>query len=158
AACPAADQIPSRACKNIRWNSGFASSTGMKEAKSASCTARSGSVWGCAVTERAARRRSGTPFQRMTSGYTVLYTRTELRRRAMLENKSRIQKYALGFAAMFLGVYLLDYVPGIMADNGKMFGLFSMTPIVDLGHLVLGALALISGLISAKLARIYFWA
>jgi len=59
---------------------------------------------------------------------------------------------------MFLFVYLLDYVPGIMAENGKMFGLFSMTMIVDIGHLALGVLALISGFISAKIARIYFYA
>lgn len=76
----------------------------------------------------------------------------------MLKNKTRIQKCALGFAALFLGVYLLDYVPGIMAPNGKMFGLFSMTRIVDIGHLVLGALALLSALISPKLSRIYFYA
>jgi hypothetical protein len=76
----------------------------------------------------------------------------------MLNVKTRIQKCALGFAALFLGVYLLDYVPGIMAPNGKMFGLFSMTSIVDIGHLVLGALALLSSLISPKLARIYFYA
>lgn len=71
---------------------------------------------------------------------------------------ARIQKLAIGFAALFLTVYLLDYVPGIMGENGKMFGLFSMTPIVDIGHLVLGALALVSGMVSAKWARIYFWA
>jgi hypothetical protein len=52
----------------------------------------------------------------------------------------------------------MDYVPGAMDPaTGKMFGLFSMTPIVDIGHLVLGTLALISGLISAKAARIYFY-
>ena len=45
-----------------------------------------------------------------------------------------------------------------MAENGKMFGLFGMTRIVDLGHLTLGALALISGFISSKACRIYFWA
>jgi hypothetical protein len=28
---------------------------------------------------------------------------------------------------LFLGVYSLDYVPGTMDANGKMFGLFSMT-------------------------------
>lgn len=31
---------------------------------------------------------------------------------------STIQKLAFGFAALFLGVYLLDYVPGIMDQNG----------------------------------------
>lgn len=74
----------------------------------------------------------------------------------MLGRFSLIQKCALGFAALFLFVYSLDYVPGIMDKNGLMFGLFHMTMIVDLGHLTLGALALISGLISAKLARVYF--
>ena|SRR5712692_5586623 len=71
---------------------------------------------------------------------------------------STIQKCAFGFAALFLGVYLLDYVPGIMDANGLMFGLFHMSKLIDLGHLALGVLALISALISAKLSRIYFWA
>jgi hypothetical protein len=68
-----------------------------------------------------------------------------------------IRKIAFGYAVLFLGVYSLDYVPGVMDANGKMFGLFSMTPLVDAGHLALGALALICGLISAKAARFYFW-
>jgi hypothetical protein len=70
---------------------------------------------------------------------------------------SLIQKIAWGYAILFLGVYSLDYVPGVMDPNGKMFGLFSMTPLVDMGHLALGALALISGFISKKVARLYFW-
>jgi hypothetical protein len=70
---------------------------------------------------------------------------------------STIQKCAFGFAALFLGVYSLDYVPGIMDQNGLMFGLFHMSKLIDFGHLALGALALISALISAKAARIYFW-
>jgi Domain of unknown function (DUF4383) len=72
-------------------------------------------------------------------------------------NLSKIQKLAFGFSALFLFVYLLDYVPGIMAENGKMFGLFSMTPIVDFGHLALGTLAAISAWHSAKASRIYFY-
>jgi hypothetical protein len=68
-----------------------------------------------------------------------------------------IQKCAWGFAALFLGVYLLDYVPGIMDANGLMFGLFHMTMIVDLGHLGAGALAIIGALTSARGARIYFY-
>ena len=70
---------------------------------------------------------------------------------------STIQKCAFGFAALFLGVYLLDYVPGIMDQNGLMFGLFHMTRIVDLGHLGAGTLALIGALTSARMARVYFW-
>jgi len=70
---------------------------------------------------------------------------------------STIQKIAWGYAILFLGVYSLDYVPGIMDGNGKMFGLFSMTPLVDAGHLALGALAVICALISKKTARLYFW-
>jgi hypothetical protein len=70
---------------------------------------------------------------------------------------STIQKCAFWFAALFLGVYSLDYVPSIMDKNGLMFGLFHMSKLIDFGHLALGALALISALISAKAARIYFW-
>ncbi len=71
---------------------------------------------------------------------------------------STIQKCAFGFAALFLGVYLLDYVPGVMDQNGLMFGLFHMSKLIDLGHLGAGAFALIAALVSVKLARIYFWA
>ena len=68
-----------------------------------------------------------------------------------------IQKCAWGFAALFLGVYLLDYVPGIMDANGLMFGLFHMTRIVDIGHLAAGALGVIGALTSARGARVYFY-
>jgi len=68
-----------------------------------------------------------------------------------------IQKFAWGFAALFLFVYLLDYVPGVMDANGKMFGLFSMTTVVDIGHLALGTLAALAAWHSAKVSRIYFY-
>jgi hypothetical protein len=70
---------------------------------------------------------------------------------------TRLQKIAFGFAVLFLAVYSLDYVPGVMAPNGKMFGLFSMTTFVDVGHLGLGALALACGFIGQKASRVYFW-
>lgn len=75
----------------------------------------------------------------------------------MLKRLSTIQKCALVYAVLFLAVYSLDFVPGVMAENGKMFGLFSMSTFVDVGHLGLGALALISGLIGPRAARGYFW-
>jgi hypothetical protein len=75
----------------------------------------------------------------------------------MEKRLSSIQKCAWGFAALFLFVYSLDYVPGVMDANGKMFGLFSMTKIVDIGHLALGALAVVGALTSARWARIYFY-
>jgi len=75
----------------------------------------------------------------------------------MAKQFSTIQKCGFGFAALFLSVYSLDYVPGIMDQNGLMFGLFQMTRIVDIGHLAVGALALISALISARMSRFYFW-
>jgi hypothetical protein len=68
-----------------------------------------------------------------------------------------LRKCAFGFALLFLAVYSLDYVPGIMSPNGKMFGLFSMTTFVDIGHLGLGVLALIGGLAGQTASRIYFW-
>jgi hypothetical protein len=58
---------------------------------------------------------------------------------------------------LFLAVYSLDYVPGIMDANGKMFGLFSMTTFVDIGHLGLGLLALVSAFVGQKAARVYLW-
>ena len=70
---------------------------------------------------------------------------------------STIQKCAFAFALLFLAVYSLDFVPGVMDANGKMFCLFSMTTFVDVGHLGLGALALISGFVGPKAARVYFW-
>jgi hypothetical protein len=70
---------------------------------------------------------------------------------------TRLQRIAFGFAVLFLAVYSLDYVPGVMAPNGKMFGLFSMTTFVDVGHLGLGALALACGFIGQKASRVYFW-
>lgn len=75
----------------------------------------------------------------------------------MATKLTTIQKCAWGFAALFLAVYLLDYVPGIMDANGLMFGLFHMTRIVDLGHLAAGALAIIGALAGPRVARIYFY-
>jgi len=75
----------------------------------------------------------------------------------MARQFSTIQKASFGFAVLFLGVYSLDYVPGIMDKNGLMFGLFHMSRLIDLGHLGAGSLALIGALISAKASRFYFW-
>lgn len=75
----------------------------------------------------------------------------------MAKRFSTIQKCAFGFALLFLGVYSLDYVPGVMDQNGLMFGLFHMSRLIDLGHLGAGSLALITALISAKASRFYFW-
>ncbi len=75
----------------------------------------------------------------------------------MEKKLSTIQKCAWVFAGLFLFVYSLDYVPGVMDANGKMFGFFSMTMIVDIGHLALGALAIVGAVSSARWARIYFW-
>jgi hypothetical protein len=75
----------------------------------------------------------------------------------MARQFSTIQKCGFGFALLFLGVYSLDYVPGVMDQNGLMFGLFHMSRIIDLGHLGAGSLALIAALISAKASRFYFW-
>lgn len=75
----------------------------------------------------------------------------------MADRFSTLRKCAFGFALLFLAVYSLDYVPGIMAPNGKMLGLFTMSTFVDIGHLGLGVLALISGFAGQKASRIYFW-
>jgi hypothetical protein len=76
---------------------------------------------------------------------------------AMNSRFSTLQKCAFAFALLFLAVYSLDFVPGVMDANGKMFGLFSMTTFVDIGHLGLGMLALISGFVGPRASRVYFW-
>ncbi len=76
---------------------------------------------------------------------------------AMMNRFSVIQKVAFGYALLFLAVYSMDFIPGVMDANGKMFGLFSMTTFVDVGHLGLGTLALISGFVGPRTARGYFW-
>jgi hypothetical protein len=75
----------------------------------------------------------------------------------MARKFSTIQKCGFGFALLFLGVYSLDYVPGVMDSNGLMFGLFHMSRLIDLGHLGAGSLALICALISTAVSRFYFW-
>lgn len=75
----------------------------------------------------------------------------------MAKQTTAIQKCAWGFAFLFLGVYALDYVPGIMDKNNLIFGLFHMTRIVDLGHLAAGTLAALGAWISERAARVYFW-
>ena len=77
--------------------------------------------------------------------------------RTMRQPLTALRKCAFAFSLLFLAVYSLDYVPGIMAANGKMFGLFSMTTFVDIGHLGLGLLALLCGLAGQRPARFYFW-
>jgi hypothetical protein len=39
-----------------------------------------------------------------------------------------IQKIAWGYGLLFPGVYSLDFVPGTIGANGKMFGVFSDGP------------------------------
>jgi len=39
----------------------------------------------------------------------------------MLRNLRLIQKVALGFAALFLGVYLMDFVPGVDGEVARQF-------------------------------------
>ena len=75
----------------------------------------------------------------------------------MKQPLTALRKCAFAFALLFLAVYSLDYVPGVMAENGKMFGLFSMTTFVDVGHLGLGLLAFLAGIAGQKAARVYFW-
>lgn len=75
----------------------------------------------------------------------------------MAKRTTTIQKCSWGFAALFLGVYALDYVPGILDKNNLMFGLFHMTRIVDLGHLAAGVLAALGAWISERATRAYFW-
>ncbi len=75
----------------------------------------------------------------------------------MFKNITAIQKWAWFFAANFLFIYALNFVPMIHDADGKMFGLFKLDPIDDYGHLLMGILAAIGAWHSIKWSRIYFY-
>ena len=75
----------------------------------------------------------------------------------MTRRFSTIQKCAFALRVTLSARLFAGLCARVMDANGKMFGLFSMTTFVDIGHLGLGTLALISGFIGPRASRIYFW-
>ena len=69
---------------------------------------------------------------------------------------SLLQKLGWVFAALFLGVVILGYIPGVTDDQGLMFGLFHIDPIDDILHLGSAIWAAIAAWHSFKAIRFYF--
>lgn len=67
-----------------------------------------------------------------------------------------IQKLAWVYAAMFIGVVVLGYIPGVNDAQGYMFGLFKIDPIDDIIHLTSGIWAAIAAWRSHWAATWYF--
>lgn len=71
-------------------------------------------------------------------------------------NLTLIQKAALVYCAMFLGIYGLNYYSPIHDTHGYMFGLFKLDLIDDMLHLGSAIWALTAALVSRKQSVLYF--
>ena len=74
----------------------------------------------------------------------------------MNKTYSSIQKVAFIYAAMFILVAAMSYIPPLKDENGYMFGLFSLQYFDDLLHLGSGLWALAAGLHSTRWSIFYF--
>jgi hypothetical protein len=69
---------------------------------------------------------------------------------------SAIRAFAWFYAAMFLGVVLVGYVPPLNDENGYLLGLFSLQWYDDLLHLGSAIWATVAALRSDAASRMYF--
>lgn len=69
---------------------------------------------------------------------------------------SLIQKLAVAYAVMFIGVVAIGYVPAFNDENGYLFGLFSLQWWDDLLHGFSGLWALAAAYLSHRASVIYF--
>ena len=77
-------------------------------------------------------------------------------RSATTRGSSLIQKLAWVYAAMFVFIVVLGYVPGVKDSNGLMFGLFSLQLHDDALHLGSGIWAATAAWLSERAATLYF--
>lgn len=68
----------------------------------------------------------------------------------------RMRKLAWVYAAMFLVIALLSYIPGLQDDQGLLFGLFSLQLHDDLLHAGSAVWAALAAMRSTWAARFYF--
>lgn len=69
---------------------------------------------------------------------------------------STLQRLAIFYSALFIGVVALNYVPQIHDADGNMFGLFHLDLIDDALHIGSALWALLAGLSSYTASRFYF--
>ncbi len=70
--------------------------------------------------------------------------------------KTLLQKLALGYAFLFLGVFLMNYIPFIHDAEGKMFGLFKLDWRGNALHLASAVWAFSAALCSERASIFYF--
>ncbi len=73
-----------------------------------------------------------------------------------MKKQTAIQKIAWFYAALFLFVVVLGYVPGVEDEQGLMFGLFKIDMIDDALHLASAVWAGLSAWNSARASKFYF--
>jgi len=69
---------------------------------------------------------------------------------------TRIQKLAIAYFVMFLGVVALDFIPGFKDADGYLFGLFALDFYDNSLHFFSGVWALTAGILSHRQAVLYF--
>ncbi len=74
----------------------------------------------------------------------------------MRMKKSLVQKLAIAYFVMFMGVVALDFIPGLKTADGYLFGLFALDFYDHSLHAFSGIWALWAGLTSREQAVRYF--
>lgn len=67
-----------------------------------------------------------------------------------------IRKFAWIYAALFLFVVALGYIPGLTNAEGQLLGLFKIDPIDDVVHLISGLWAGAAAMRSTRASILYF--
>jgi hypothetical protein len=66
-----------------------------------------------------------------------------------------IKKLAMVFGVVFLAIGLLGFVPGVTTADGLLLGLFQVSPLHNVIHILSGAAALLA-MSSVSNSRLYF--
>lgn len=74
----------------------------------------------------------------------------------MLKRFSIVQWLSWLFALQFFTVVTVGHIPAFLDAQGKIFGLYGVTPFIDLGHFLAGLLAAICAWHSHHWATNYF--
>jgi hypothetical protein len=73
-----------------------------------------------------------------------------------MKSISTLQKLAWIYAAMFLFTVLISHVPSFNDNQGLLFGLYHVSPLIDAVHLFSGLLGVAAALASARWSIRYF--
>lgn len=66
-----------------------------------------------------------------------------------------IKKLAMVFGAVFLAIGILGFVPGITTEDGLLLGIFQVSPLHNVIHILSGIAALVA-MSSASYSRLWF--